>query len=75
MSTSKQLNGAATHDLTWKLNCGVWASVDQQDRKKAYAKADSDTMKDQSLQVISLAWAQEKICMRGDTYTWSHFMR
>lgn len=50
MSTPKQLDAAVAHDLTWKLNCIVWASVDQQDRKKPYAKADSDAMRGHSLQ-------------------------
>ena len=47
MSTSKQLDGV---DLMWKLNCVVWASVDQQDRSKPYVKADNDAMKEYSLQ-------------------------
>lgn len=50
MSMPKQLDAAVAHDLMWKLNCIVWASVDQQDRKKPYAKADSHAMREHSLQ-------------------------
>ena len=48
----KQLaSGATSYDLTWALNCVVWASVDQQDKKKQFSKADSDALRELCLQV------------------------
>lgn len=47
----KQQDVAGTHDLAWKLNCTVWAQVDQQDRKKSFARADSEVVRELSLQV------------------------
>ena len=51
LSLPRQLEGATVHDLSWKLNCTVWAHVDQQSKKKPFVKADSDAIKDLSLHV------------------------
>lgn len=48
-NTPKQQQEMA--DLSWKVNCTVWAHVDQLDRKKSFAKADSSVVRDFSLQV------------------------
>lgn len=42
---------AESHDRTWKLNCTVWALVDQQDKRRQYAHADSSVIEELSVQV------------------------
>lgn len=49
MRIPKPLEGA---DLSWKLNCVVWASVDQLDQKKTFTKLDRDVMRELPFQVI-----------------------
>ena len=42
---------SGNHDKSWKLNCTVWAQVDQQLKKKQYANADSHVIGECSVQV------------------------
>lgn len=54
---------AANHKRTWKLNCTIWAQVDQQHRKKQYADADCDVIGALSVQVRD-CW----VCIYHNTY-------
>lgn len=62
ISMPKQLEVAGPLDLSWKLNCIVWAHVAQQDRKKAFAKADSNVLREFSLNVSVTTNSTSQLC-------------
>ena len=53
MNMLKQVDAHASssHDRSWKLNCTIWAQVDQQHRKRQYANADCNVIGEFSVQV------------------------
>ena len=54
MNVPKHVGLPETQEFSWKLNCVIWAHVDQQDKKKSFAKADSEVLREHSLQVSNL---------------------
>ena len=47
----KQKGETEARELSWPLSCKIWALVDQQDRKKSLSKANSEVLREYSLQV------------------------
>ena len=50
---------------SWPLSYKIWALVYQQDRKKSLSKADSEVLREYSLQVCMINYRKYFVCMVG----------
>ena len=65
MPRQKQKSEIKAQELSCPLSCKIWALVDQQDRKKSLSKADSEVLRECSLQVCVTNYRKYFVCMVG----------
>ena len=61
----KQKGETKAQELSWPLSYKIWALVYQQDRKKSLSKADSEVLREYSLQVCMINYRKYFVCMVG----------